>query len=476
MKYNMTEFYIDGTWKRPVSDATADVINPATEQSIGQLALGNEADIDTAVAAARSALPAFARTSREERVALLKKVLEVYTARIDDFAKAISLEMGAPITMSREMQAQVGIDHLKAVISELTELGFEETLVNGDTLVRMPVGVCGLITPWNWPINQIVLKVAPALAAGCTMVLKPSELTPLSAILYTEVLHEAGVPAGVFNLVHGEGSVAGAALSRHRDVSMMSFTGSTRGGVDVTKDAAETVKKVALELGGKSPNLVFADCDLESAISEGLEACFINTGQSCDAATRMLVERSVYDRAVEIAQAKCAEMSVGDPAKSGGHMGPLVSDRQLFRVQAMIDIGISEGARVIAGGPGKPEGYETGYYARPTVFADVDNAMRIAQEEIFGPVLVMIPFDDEEEAIAIANDTPYGLSAYVQTADNARAARVARALHSGMVNINGAFLGAGSPFGGVKMSGIGREGGREGIAEYLETKVIAIPQ
>ncbi|CUH99499.1 3-succinoylsemialdehyde-pyridine dehydrogenase [Leisingera aquaemixtae] len=475
MQYNMSQFYIDGSWIDPRGSSSADVINPATEQSLGRLALGSEADVDAAVAAAKAALPGFAATSREARIALLERVLEVYTARADEFAQAISLEMGAPITMSREMQAQAGIDHLEAIIADLKALDFEESLPNGDTLVRMPVGVCGLITPWNWPINQIVLKVGPALAAGCTMVLKPSELTPLSAILYAEVLHEAGVPAGVFNLVHGEGPVVGAALSRHPDVSMMSFTGSTRGGVAVTRDAAETVKKVALELGGKSPNLVFADCDLETAIAEGVEACFINTGQSCDAATRMLVECSVYGRAVELAQTKADEKSVGNPAEPGDHMGPLSSAQQYARVQEMIGAGIAEGAQLIAGGPGKPEGFETGYYARPTIFADVNSAMRIAQEEIFGPVLVMIPFGSEDEAIEIANDTPYGLSAYVQTGDSARAARVARALQSGMVNVNGAFLGAGSPFGGVKMSGIGREGGREGILEFLETKVIAAP-
>ncbi|UWQ26819.1 aldehyde dehydrogenase family protein (plasmid) [Leisingera aquaemixtae] len=475
MQYNMSQFYIDGSWIDPRGTSSVDVINPATEQSLGRLALGSEADVDAAVAAAKAALPGFAATSREARIALLERVLEVYTARADEFAQAISLEMGAPITMSREMQAQAGIDHLEAIIADLKALDFEETLPNGDTLVRMPVGVCGLITPWNWPINQIVLKVGPALAAGCTMVLKPSELTPLSAILYAEVLHEAGVPAGVFNLVHGEGPVVGTALSRHPDVSMMSFTGSTRGGVAVTRDAAETVKKVALELGGKSPNLVFADCDLETAIAEGVEACFINTGQSCDAATRMLVERSVYGRAVELAQTKADEMSVGNPAEPGDHMGPLSSAQQYARVQEMIGAGIAEGAQLIAGGPGKPEGFETGYYARPTIFADVNSAMRIAQEEIFGPVLVMIPFGSEDEAIEIANDTPYGLSAYVQTGDSSRAARVARALQSGMVNVNGVFLGAGSPFGGVKMSGIGREGGREGILEFLETKVIAAP-
>lgn len=475
MQYNMSQLYIGGRWTAPRGSASAEVINPATEQSLGRLALGSEADVNAAVAAAKAALPGFAATSREDRIALLERVLEIYTARVDDFATAISLEMGAPITMSREMQAQVGIDHLEAIIADLKALDFEETLPNGDTLVRMPAGVCGLITPWNWPVNQIVLKVGPALAAGCTMVLKPSELTPLSAILYAEVLHEAGVPAGVFNLVHGEGPVAGGALSRHLDVALMSFTGSTRGGVAVTRDAAETVKKVALELGGKSPNLVFADCDLETAIAEGVEACFVNTGQSCDAATRMLVERSVYGRAVELAQAKCAQMTVGNSAEPGDHMGPLSSAQQYARVQEMIEAGIAEGARLVAGGPGKPAGFDTGYYARPTIFADVTNDMRVAQEEIFGPVLVMIPFSNEEEAIAIANDTPYGLSAYVQTGDSTRAGRVARELQSGMVNVNGAFLGAGSPFGGVKMSGVGREGGREGILEFLETKVIAAP-
>ena len=355
---------------------------------------------------------------------------------------------------------------------------FEYTLPNGDLSVMEPVGVCGLITPWNWPVNQMMLKIAPCLAAGCTMVLKPSELTPLSANLLAEIMDEAGVPAGVFNLVHGAGPTVGSAMSRHPDIAMMSFTGSTRAGTSILKESADTVKRVTLELGGKSPNLVFADCDLERAIDEGIDACFINSGQSCDAATRMLVERTVYDRAVELAAAEVRERTiVGDPSQPGDHLGPLVSQLQYDRVQKMIQVGLDENTRLVCGGLGKPEGlHETGYYAKPTIFADVSNDMRIAQEEIFRPVLVMIPFDDEEDGIRLANDTPYGLGAYVQSGDPARALRVAKALQSGTVNVNGAYLAAGSPFGGYKSSGNGREGGAEGMRDFLEVKTIALPQ
>ncbi|MEM7404315.1 MAG: aldehyde dehydrogenase family protein [Pseudomonadota bacterium] len=472
---NLSQFYIDGAWVAPLGVDSMEVINPATERAIGTLAMGNDADVDAAVTAARAAFPAYSTTAREERLGILQRVLEVYTDRFEQFAEAMSLELGVPIDSARNPQAQSGIDHLAAFIEDLAAFEFEEQLRNGDTMVLEPVGVCGLITPWNWPVNQIALKVAPALATGCTMVLKPAELTPLSAALFADVMHEAGVPAGVFNLVQGAGAVVGAALSRHPEVNMMSFTGSTRAGTSVIKDSADRVTRVTLELGGKSPNLVFADCDLVKAIDEGIDACFINTGQSCDAASRMLVERSVYAAAIELAREKCERVEVDVPEKTGAHLGPLISQTQFDRVQHMIAVGMDEGARLVSGGPGKPEGFETGYYVRPTVFADVTNDMRIAQEEVFGPVLAMIPFDTEAEAVAIANDSPYGLGAYIQTADMERAQRVARALQSGTVNINGAYMSAGSPFGGYKMSGMGREGGAEGLRDFLETKLIAAP-
>ncbi len=470
---NTDKFYINAKWVDPLSSTSFDVINPATEQAVATLSLGTAADVDRAVAAAKEALRTWSQTSREERLGLLEKVLEIYKRRYEEFAQAITAEMGAPIDMSREEQAAVGVRHLKAMIEALRAFDFEETLPNGDTLVRGPIGVCGMITPWNWPINQIVLKVAPALAAGCTMVLKPSEMTPLSAILYAEVLDEAGVPAGVFNLVHGMGPDVGAALSKHPDIAMMSFTGSYRGGTAVSVDSAPHVKRVALELGGKSPNLVFADADLDEAIETGFAYLIGNTGQSCDAPSRMLVEASVYDRAVELAKAAAEGTAVGNPAKEGDHIGPLASKAQWNKVQSMIQLGIDEGARLVAGGLGKPDGLETGYYVKPTVFGDVSNDMRVAREEIFGPVLVMIAFKDEEDAIAIANDTDYGLSSHIYSANRDRINRVARRLEAGMVNVNGNYIGAGSPFGGYKQSGIGREGGVLGLEEFLEVKVIS---
>jgi aldehyde dehydrogenase (NAD+) len=355
----------------------------------------------------------------------------------------------------------------------LKSFEFEDRNENGDIIRREPIGVCGLITPWNWPINQIVLKVLPALAAGCTMVLKPSELTPLDAMLYAEVLHDAGVPKGVFNLVNGEGPVVGAAMSAHPKIDMMSFTGSTRGGTAVTRDAADTVKRVALELGGKSPNIVFADADVDKAVARGVRHCFQNTGQSCNAPTRMLVERSIWDQAVDVAKRTGEAQKVGDPAEDGNHIGPLVSQMQYDKVQALIQAGIDEGATLLVGGTGKPDGMNRGYFVKPTIFADVSNDMRIAQEEIFGPVLAMIPFEGEEQAIEIANDTPYGLAAFVQTEDKTRAKRVADQLRAGMVHVNGVDMGYGSPFGGYKMSGIGREGGHFGIEDFLEVKAIS---
>lgn len=469
------KFYINGEWVPPLQADDLQVINPATEQPIAVISMGAPADIDRAVAAAKKAYQTYSQTSVEERLGLLEKLLAIYKRRYDEVARTITLELGAPITMSTQQQADVGVGHLQGFIDALKTLHMREELPNGDVLVREPIGVCGLITPWNWPINQIALKVIPALATGSTCVLKPSEFTPLNAMLYAEMIDEAGFPAGTFNLVNGDGATVGAALSRHRDVDMMSFTGSTRAGIAVSKDAADTVKRVTLELGGKSPNIVFDDADLEDRVAGSVIECFNNSGQSCDAPTRMLVQRSVYDKAVRIAQAAGREARVGDPLEEGDHIGPLVSHVQYGRVQNLIEAGIAEGARVLVGGAGKPEGYETGYFVQPTIFADVTNTMRIAKEEVFGPVLALIPFDTEEEAIAIANDTPYGLAAYVQTGDAKRAERVASKLKAGMVHINGGPHRYGSPFGGYKQSGNGREGGRFGLEDFLEIKTIHRP-
>ncbi|UGY08423.1 aldehyde dehydrogenase family protein [Phyllobacterium pellucidum] len=468
-------FYIDGEWVKPLEPNDLEVINPATEQPIATISMGTAADIDRAVGAAKKAFQTYSQTSVDERIALLERLLAIYKRRYDEMAQTITLELGAPITMSTQQQADVGVGHLQGFIDALKNLHMREELPNGDLLVREPIGVCGLITPWNWPINQIALKVIPALATGSTCVLKPSEFTPLNAMLYAEMIDEAGFPAGTFNLVNGDGATVGAALSRHRDVDMMSFTGSTRAGIAVSKDAAETVKRVTLELGGKSPNIVFEDADLEDRVAGSVLECFNNSGQSCDAPTRMLVQRSVYDRAVKIAEETGKKARVGNPEEEGEHIGPLVSHVQYGRVQDLIEAGIAEGARVVVGGAGKPEGYETGYFVRPTIFADVSNTMRIAREEVFGPVLALIPFDTEEEAIAIANDTPYGLAAYVQTGDAKRAERVAARLKAGMVHINGGPHRYGSPFGGYKQSGNGREGGRFGLEDFLEVKTIHRP-
>jgi len=467
----LDKFYIGGAWVTPDGDRTMTIKNPADNSHVGTLTLGSVADVDRAVTAAREAFQSFSRTRKEERLALLRSLLEVTRRRQGDLARAITTEMGAPATMSHDVQAESGIGHLVSFIEALEKLAEEEVMPNGDILTREPIGVVGMITPWNWPINQIALKVIPALATGATCVLKPSEHTPLSANLYAEIVAEAGYPAGVFNLVHGDGPVVGAAISAHPDVAMVSFTGSTRAGIEVSRAAAAGIKRVTLELGGKSPNLVFADCDLEQRIAEGVAECFDNTGQSCNAPTRMLVERSCYDRALELARAAAEAQQVGDPAREGDHIGPLFDEIQFHRVQEMIKAGIDEGATLLAGGLGKPAGLEQGWYVRPTVFADVENHMRIAREEIFGPVLVMIPFDTEAEAIAIANDTEYGLAAYIQTGDRARAARVARQLRAGVISINGRGTAYGSPFGGYKKSGNGREGGIFGLEDYLELKV-----
>lgn len=469
---NLTKFYIGGRWVEPLSSATLPVMNPATEAQIGTVAMGNAADVDRAVAAAKAAFEGFSTTSKQVRLDLLHRLKAVTERRFEDLAQAMRMEMGAPITMARAAQADAAIGHLQGFIDALEELEERKVLASGDILLREPIGVCGLITPWNWPMNQIALKVIPALATGSTCILKPSEHTPISAMIYAEIIHEAGYPPGVFNLVNGDGPTVGAALSRHPDIQMMSFTGSTRAGIAVTRDAAETVKRVTLELGGKSPNLVFADCDLEARVAASVRECMFNTGQSCDAPTRLLVERSCYGEALRIAKQTADSITVGDPTQEGDHIGPLFDKIQYDRVQAMIKVGLAEGATLLAGGPGRPEGLAKGWFVKPTIFADVSNDMRIAQEEIFGPVLVIIPFADEAEGIAIANDTPYGLAAYVQTGDPERALRVAARLRAGAIHINGGGFNYGSPFGGYKQSGNGREGGIMGLEDYLETKTL----
>lgn len=471
-----TDFYIDGAWRAPIEAKSIEVINPANEKPYAVISAGSAKDIDLAVAAARKAFPSWSETPAAERIGYIRRLVEIYEARLDEMAKTISLEMGAPITLARESQAAAGLSHTKAFIAAFENFEFEEILspkYPNQTVVHEPIGVCGLITPWNWPMNQIALKVVPALAVGCTVVLKPSEIAPMSAMLFAEFVDQAGFPKGVFNLVNGEGPVVGEALSQHPDVDMMSFTGSTRAGTAVSRAAAATVKRVSLELGGKSPNIVFADADLEKTIARSLAHCFENTGQSCNAPTRMLVERTVYDKAVELAKKVAEGTKVGDPAKEGDHIGPLSSSIQFEKVQKLIQKGIEEGARLVAGGTGRPDGFSEGDFVKPTVFADVNNNMTIAREEIFGPVLAMIPFDTEEEAITIANDTPYGLAAYIQTGSPERAKRVARKLRAGMIQINGTSRAPGSPFGGYKQSGNGREGGKWGLEDFMEVKLIS---
>lgn len=468
-------FYIDGSWVAPVQSNDFEVINPSTEEVCGTISLGGEADTNAAVEAARQAFDSWSQTSKDERVVLLEKLLSIYNSRADEMALAISTEMGAPIALSRTAQCGAGAAHIKNLIRALKGYEFERPLSEraaDNRIIHEAVGVCALITPWNWPMNQVTLKVVAALATGCTMVLKPSEISPLSSMLFAEMIDEAGFPAGVFNLVNGDGLGVGSQLSGHPEVDLVSFTGSTRAGIAISKNAADTVKRVALELGGKGANIVFADAD-EKAVTRGVRQCFNNSGQSCNAPTRMLVERSLYEKAVEIAVDVASKTTVDRSEIDGRHIGPVVSQMQFDKIQALIETGISEGARLVAGGPGKPEGLEKGYFVKPTVFADVNNQMSIARDEIFGPVLTMIPFDTEAEAISIANDTPYGLTNYIQTQDSEKANRVARRLRSGMVQINGTFLGAGAPFGGYKQSGNGREGGVWGLEEFLEVKVIS---
>jgi len=465
------KFYIDGKWVNPNEGRDWQVTNPATEEPLATISLGRPADVDKAVAAAKRAFDSYSQTTVAERVALLQRIIEVYKAKSEEMAQTISREMGCPLSLARAAQAAAGSAHLLEIVKVLEHFQFEE--LKGSTLMRKePIGVCGLITPWNWPMNQIAAKVAPALAAGCTVVLKPSEMAPLSAYLFAQILEEAGVPPGVFNLVNGDGPTVGAAIAAHLDVAMVSFTGSTRAGVAVALAAAPTVKRVTQELGGKSAHIILDDADLDSAVKEGAQACFRNSGQSCNAPTRMLVPRSKMAQAAAAAKKTAEATNVGDPLADATNIGPLASQAQFDKVQRLIHVGIAEGARVIAGGPDRPEELSKGYFVRPTVFADVRNDMTIAREEIFGPVLCMIPYEDEEDAVRIANDTPYGLSGFVSSADVERARRVAKRIRSGNVHINNARVDFGGCFGGYKQSGNGREWGEAGLAEFLELKSI----
>lgn len=465
------QFYYNGQWVNPVGDRTLDVINPATEEVCSTIALGTAEDVNRAVAAARKAFPAWSATTREERLAVLERILAVYKRRSEDMAQAISQEMGSPIARARDSQTWAGMAHLEEMISTLKTYVFDE--MRDDILItREAVGVAGLITPWNWPMNQIMCKVAPALAAGCTMVMKPSEIAPLSALVFTEILDEAGLPPGVYNMVNGDGPGVGEAIASHPDVDMVSITGSTRAGVAVAKLAAETVKRVHQELGGKSPNIILPDADFEDAVTRGVKGCFSNSGQSCDAPTRMLVPRAQMEQAMRIAKIAAESFRVGSPADEATQLGPVVSAVQYDRIQALIAKGIEEGATLVTGGLGKPDGLETGYYVKPTVFGNVLPDMTISCEEIFGPVLSILAYDDEEQAIQIANDTPYGLGAYVQSGDLKHARAVARRLRSGNVNINGAAWTVQAPFGGYGQSGNGRECSAFGLTDFLEIKAI----
>ena len=468
---NNLKFYIDGAWVDPVARRTLDVINPATEQPVAQISLGGAADVDRAVKAARAAFPAYSRASKAERIALLERIIEAYKARYDDIAKAISLEMGAPITLATKAQAATGIGHLKQMIAVLSEYEFEH--MQGKTrIIREPIGVCGFITPWNWPINQITCKVAPALAAGCTMVLKPSEIAPLNAIIFAEVLDAAGVPKGVFNLVNGDGPTVGQAIAAHPGVDLVSFTGSTRAGIQVAKTAADTVKRVHQELGGKSANIILPDADLKKAVADGVRNCFRNSGQSCNAPTRMFVPREQHADAVAVAREAAEGVKVGPPDGADTAIGPVVSETQFNKIQRLIETGINEGATLVTGGPGRPAGLERGYYVKPTVFADVRPEMTIAREEIFGPVLSILPYDTERQVIELANDSVYGLAGYVSSGNPDNARRVASELRAGQITINGAPGDVAAPFGGYKQSGNGREWGKYGFEEFLEVKAV----
>lgn len=471
--YQLDQFYIGGQWVAPAQGAgRIDIVNPATEAVIGHVAMGGAADVEAAVAAARAAFPAWSATSREERVAVLARIVALYKARMGEIAEAIHLEIGAPRWLCTARQAPLGLQMLESTVAALQAYEFTEQL-GGTEVVSEAIGVAALITPWNWPITTVATKVGAALAAGCTVVLKPSELAPLDARIFAEIVHQAEVPAGVFNMVFGSGPLAGGALSRHPDVDVISITGSTRAGIEVAAAASGTVKRVLQELGGKSANVILDDADLRAAVSDGVIGCMINSGQTCVAPTRMLVPRHLQDQAIAIAAATVAALKVGDPSLPDSKVGSMANRAQFEKVQRMIGIGIEEGGQLVAGGLGRPAGLDTGFFVRPTVFANVGNDATVARQEIFGPVLAMIPYDSEEEAIGIANDSEYGLAAYVWSGDPARARRVAGRLRAGTVRINGAMPHSGAPFGGYKRSGNGREFGRYGLAEYLEHKAIA---
>ena len=471
---NKKKFYIDGKWVIPKSKKEIKVINPATEEDCAVISLGNKEDVDFAVRAAKEAYTSWAFSSKEERIRLLEKLYENYKKRWADIAIAITTEMGAPKDFATKLQAGTGAAHLKSFIRYLKNFEFEKPLGDhapNQRLIYEPKGVCALITPWNWPMNQVCLKVMPAIASGCTMVLKPSELAPLSSMILAELIDDTKFPKGVFNLINGDGATTGDALTSHPDINMISFTGSTRAGALISQNAAKDFKRVSLELGGKGANIIFKDADPE-AIERGALRCFRNSGQSCNAPTRMLIEKSMYDEAIKRLKKYTENFEVGDPEKEGEHIGPVISETQYNKIQTLIKKGIDEGAKLIAGGPGKPEGLDKGYFVKPTVFADVNNNMEVARTEIFGPVLSVMPFENEEEAIEIANDTPYGLTNYIQTKDPEKVKRVARKLRSGMVDVNGAGIAVDAPFGGFKHSGIGREAGEHGLEEFLEVKSV----
>jgi aldehyde dehydrogenase (NAD+) len=463
------KFYIDGAWVDPVELRLLDVIDPSTEEAYTQIAIGAAADVDKAVAAAKAAFATFAFTAKEERVALLKRVLAAYNDRFEDIARAVSQEMGAPLSFAREAQAWAGRAHIEATIKAFEDYEFVETR-GTTTVLKEPIGVCALITPWNWPLNQIACKVAPAIAAGCTMVLKPSEIAPISGIIFAEVMEAAGTPKGVFNLVNGNGPDVGQVMAGHKDVDMVSFTGSTRAGIIVAKTAADTVKRVAQELGGKSANIILPDADFAEAVAQGVRSCFANSGQSCDAPTRMLVPAERHDEALAVAKEAADAFRTGDPNAAESDLGPVVSQIQYDKIQRLIEAGIAEGATLVAGGPGRPEGLNRGYYIRPTVFGNVTNDMTIAREEIFGPVLSILPYKDEEEAVEVANDTVYGLAAYVQSQDIEHARAVAKRMRAGSVYLNYPDWDTFAPFGGYKQSGNGREYADWAIHDFLEIK------
>ncbi|KAF0105787.1 MAG: aldehyde dehydrogenase (NAD+) [Rhodospirillaceae bacterium] len=464
-------FYIDGQWIDPITPALLDVIDPSTEEAYIQISVGSAADVDRAVAAAKAAFPSFARTSRNERLELLRAILAEYNKRRNDVGDAISREMGAPLEFARTVQAGRGTAHLERMISVLETYPFET--VEGSTLiVREPIGVCGLITPWNWPTNQIACKVLPAIAAGCTMVLKPSEEAPIDAIVWTEIMHAAGTPKGVYNMVQGAGSVVGEAMSSHPDIDMMSFTGSTRAGIRVAQAAAVTVKRVAQELGGKSANILLPDVDFQMAVTKGINSMMVNSGQSCTAPSRMFVPQDRHDEAKQIAKVAAEKFIVGNPQDPATRLGPVVNEAQFNKIQGLIQKGIAEGAELVTGGPGRPENLNRGFYVRPTVFASVTNDMTIAREEIFGPVICILPYKDEEEVIRLANDTIYGLAAYVQGSDLEHARKVASQMRAGNVHVNYPMGDTAAPFGGYKQSGNGREYGKWGLEEFLETKAV----